>query len=392
MVVDALLDKAPKWLSARGETASVALMCQCALSRNFGDLPFPARCSEEERALVEERVVSVLDGLNLLTHGQYYALHELPAREVRFLAERRLITYDLMCAGGPRGVYVSDDQGLCIMTNGADHLCNRAMQPGLQLQEAWARLNLMDDTLSGMLDFVFNERLGFLTSELGNIGTGLKVGVLLHLPALTLADRILEFAERASGLGLQMGGAIAGPGKPSGAPRLESALTPDQLGGTVEPITDQALYNNLNGAVSGTLQEAVGDLFVLSSISTLGSPEEEIVFQVRHMAQEIVREEQAARALLLSDTMPRLEDQIGRAAGVAAGARLLEFEEGVSLLSSLRLGVELGVLPNHTLGQVNELLLAAQGAHIEVARGRSYDAITLNKARADLFRSTVAGN
>ncbi len=386
MVVDTLMDKLPAWVARRDPDAGVAILCHCTLARNLSDFPFPSRCTDDEKHAIENRVLGVLDRLNLLSAGRYYSLQELSSTEMRFLAERRLITYELLCAKGPRGVYIAEDQTLSIMVNAVDHLCVRVLESGLQLQEAWAHLNLMDDTLHGMLDFAFHERLGFLTASLNCVGTGLKAGVLLHLPALAMNNAIQHAIDSAAAQHLVLSGVRIGGGSDAGKTANDSFDNP--LGHD----TDEAMYSDMDGALRTAVTQTSGDLCLLVNRSTLGLSEAEIVFKTRHAASEIMAEEKAARDTLMQEGAKSLEDKAGRARGVAGNAHLMGFTEGIDLLSALRLGVDLGVTPELNLGQVDELLLASQGAHIEIHRGKKCDALALSMARADLFRSKVTGN
>ncbi len=386
MVASTLTDRLPGWLAGESPDGAEAVCCQCSLARNLSDFPFPARCTDDEKRAIEARITSVLDGLSLFSTGRYYSLPELSSREVRFLAERRLVTYELMCARGPRGVYVSEDQSLSIMVNGLEHLCLRAIKPGVQLQEAWAQLNLLDDTLRGMLDVAFDDRLGFLTCALNNVGTGLKSSALLHLPALAMANRIAERAELAAAHHLVLRGVRIG-GVEERPPRSVSLFD-----APLDHVSDEALYTDMEGALGSPVNETQGDLFLLVNRGTLGLSEEELVFQVRQAALDLITLEHEVRAVLLKDSPRALEDQSGRARGIAGGARLLSFSEGLGLLSSLRLGIGTGVLSGFALSRVNELLLASQGAHLEMAKGRKCDPLALSVERADLFRRIVAAS
>ena len=388
MDVDLLYDRTPAWFVETGPEAAVAVLSQCSLARNVADLPFPGRCSEEEKGAAEERIQGVLDHLDASMHGQYFSLAALDPYETRFLAERQLVTYGMMLARGARGVYVSEDQAMCIMVNGDDHLCARVLRSGLQLREAWAQTNAMDDVLSRVLDYAFDARLGYLTANLGAVGTGLKASVLLHLPGLAFANRIAEHVEHAAAQGLTLRGLRAG-----GLGGIAISGRQPELDIVVPGVgTDQSLYTDLDGALCGALSEAAGSLYLLSNQETLGVSEEEIVFHVAHVATETVDEEKAARQAFLKDSHRGLEDQICRAHGLASSARLMEFQEGLELLSSLRLGIDTGVLRGNTIEEVNRLLLASQGAHLGFTRGGACDALALNRERADIFRKTVTNN
>ncbi len=388
MLLDTLQDKLPAWFSdaESGPEGEMAVLSQCSLGRNLADFPFPAQCSNDEQQAVLDRVAGVLDNLNLLASGRFYRLKELDPEELRFLAERRFISHDVLLGNGQRGVYVSDDQCLSIMVNGEDHLCLRTMQAGQKIHEAWARLNLMDDTLSGVLDFAFNERLGFLTSSLRNLGTGLRASTLVHLPGLALEGRIVEQAEAAKQRHVLLQGVALGA--PPGAKEArESRKTAPPWEDKAAPGVNDALFSGRGGALCCSLKEARGDLFLLENQYSLGVSEDEVIFRLREAAQQILAEERRAQQRLLAESRCGVEDRVGRARGIAGGAHVLGFEEGIGLLSSIRLGIAAGLLPTKRVGVINELLLESQGAHLEMAAGRACTELDLNTRRADLFRS-----
>jgi len=64
------------------------------------------------------------------------------------------------------------------------------LRSGLQLEEAWDQINTVDDKLEAQLDFAFHPRFGYLTACPTNVGTGIRVSVMLHLPALVITRQI----------------------------------------------------------------------------------------------------------------------------------------------------------------------------------------------------------
>lgn len=399
MTVHSLFEAMPLWLAGDTPEADVAVLSVCTLSRNLADVPFPARCSETERAEVEARMVRTLDSLSLLSSGHYLSLQDLSQREVRLLAERKLITRELAAGAGPRGVYVDDDQTLSIMVNGADHIAVRAMVSGLQPQEAWARLNLLDDTLAGMLDFAFHETHGYLTADFEGLGTGLRVAVLLHLPAGTRVERKRFEApgDRIEVHGVRAGGRAllptvrssareqTKPGEALSAPETESGLVGPAM--AAQMMAEQAHYSDLSGAVAGPVKETLGDLYVVTHRGALGTSEEEQVYRVRKAAERIIREERATREAMMRESHWYLEDRVGRAKGLSAGVHLLTYSEALAILSSMRLGVGMNLVAGHGMQEMNEVLLTSQGAHLEMAKGRSFDMFELSRERAELFRT-----
>lgn len=369
-MLSALVAKIP-WLANTGPEPSAAVFSQCSVLRNLADFPFPGSSSQDEERAVEERILAVLDGVNLLSSGQYYSLSTIDPREACLLAERRLIPFDLLNARRHAGVYIADDQALSIAVNGANHLCINTLGPGLQPQTLYNRLNLLDDSLAGLLDYAFDPKLGYLNRSLAHLGTGLKGSVMLHLPALVMDNSLPALVHTLR----QRRQVLYG---------LKSSLTAQTI---QQPGLAEALYYDLTGLLYGDVNDTQGDLFLLTNQNTLGVSEEEILFHLRHSAVEIVGRENEARKGLTNSEHRRLEDRVARALGVARSARLLGFSEALALLSSIRLGVDTGLLKGYSLQWLNELLFASQSAHLRMKADREANEWALNIQRADLFRA-----
>jgi protein arginine kinase len=380
-----LRQQLPQWSSCEAPEGAIALFSHCSAGRNLADFPYPQRCSEDEKSAVEAHVIHALDSLASFTDGHYYSLTDLTSQEIRFLAERRLITYEMMTATGPRGVYIDADQSLSIMVNGLDHICIRVLLAGSQLPQAWKRLNSIDNALHEELGFSFHNRLGYLTSVLGNVGTGLKAGIVVHLPALTSLGQVSRWETHAAEQHVRLLGVTIGSPEDPHKPVEEVPAGQSDL--IVHSDIHQSLYSDMNGALSGSISEAQGDLYLLVNQSTLGVSEEELLFQVRQTVSEVIDAEKKCREELLSDKKSGIEDRVGRARGVAGGARVLGFAEAVNMLSSLRLGVATGVLPSLEMEDVNQLLTSSQGGHLELDSEYPCDELILNKKRASLFRA-----
>ena len=356
MRIAPLLKQAPMWQQeAAGSHSDLVILSDCNLGRNLSDFPFPGRCTLEERTAIESRIISVLDQLNLLASGSYFRLSELSLSETHLLAERQLITPAMTTPQPGQGVYIAQDQSLSIMVNDEDHCCIRVLASGLQLHDAWARASLMDDTLGGILDFSFSDHLGFLTQNLAHLGTGLRCTVLLHLPGCVYKNLLPELRLLAEEHGLTFSGVGIG------LPTTRKAVSPLPIGG-------QALYSNMDGFVPRDPHEAEGDLFQLSNRATLGRTEEEFLFQLKLCANEFITQEETVRKHMREEETEVLFDRVERARALALRARLIPFDESMALLSSLRLGVSLGLLSDVSLAALNGSLIQCQDAHVETHR------------------------
>lgn len=383
MTLDSILSMDPHWQTGtaapHGDTAILTL---CNLARNLPDMPFPALCNPDERSTVENRLLRVFDQLNLLSSGEYFSLVDLRSSEVQLLAERQLLTLNLTTPRKGQGVYIAHDQSLSILVNDEDHCCIRVLAAGLDLQSAWARASRIDDLLNSVLDFAFSPTLGFLTRNLGHLGTALKFSVLLHLPACAQEGALHEIHALTEPQNLDFSG--IGTGVPDLHPADKAELSERW------PVYSQALYNGMGGFMPRGLHETEGDLFQLRNRTTLGHTEEEIVFRLNQCAAEIVRKEGALRERLRESGAEELQDRVERAQALAARARLIPFEESFALLSSLRLGVSLGLVSGTTMADLNSSLIHSQGAHVEQQLPPGADVLddlNLKRMRARQFKA-----
>src|SRR4029077_3952416 len=110
----------------------------------------------------------------------YVDLDAAPEIDCQLLVERHLLRNPRAAAEGVRGAAVADNETVSIMVNEEDHLRIQVLRSGLQLEEAWEQINKIDDALESRLDFSFHPRFGYLTACPTNVGTGIRVSVMLH--------------------------------------------------------------------------------------------------------------------------------------------------------------------------------------------------------------------
>ena len=389
-MAEALCDKLAPWMAGNGPESGVVVCCLGNLTRNLADFPFPNTIGPEQEKAIADRIQAVLSHAGWFAKGRYYPLANTDIHEALCLAELRLLPVDLLDRRLNTGLYVSEDQSESLAINGMDHLCLGRIASGLQPENLWSHLNALDDVIADGIDYSFHERFGYLSSSLSNVGTGLKISVILHLPALGMQNALMPLMQfaRSNRLGLYglrptgivPRGAIRPPGEflRRSARRSQFVVPAENIG--------EAYYHDLSTTLYGTVSEAEGDLFLLCNQATLGTSEEEIVYNIRHVAQDLVARERAARDTLLQQERRRVEDRVMRALGIAQTARLLSLGEAVGLLSSMRLGLDVGMLTHISLAQLNDLLFTAQSAHLRMKLGHDCDEWTLNMERADLFR------
>lgn len=359
------------WLSASGENADVVISSRVRLARNLSGYPFLPKASRSQR---QEILAACRQRLERMTVGErvlWVDVHEASQLDRTLMVERHLISKEHARGVIPgaaaeeaesesprndaRGAAVSlPDESVSIMINEEDHLRLQALVSGLELSAAFRRINEVDDQLEDIagsppVHFAYSPRFGYLTCCPTNVGTGVRVSVMLHLPALKLTGEI-EKVKRA---------------------------TRDMS------IAVRGYY--------GEGSEAAGDLYQISNQTTLGKPESVILHDIeREIVPQIIGYERAARKSLLDKRRRTVEDKVFRSLGTLRHARLLTPEESISMLSDVRLGIVSGLIQGLSEQLVNQLILLTQPAHLQVLVGREMDQGQRREARADMVRAKLA--
>jgi protein arginine kinase len=188
MNLDDLTRTSGEWLRGTGPESDIVMCSRIRLARNLAEFSFINRANRNEKSQIESTVRSALDRCHAeLAYQDVYGLNPL---DRQFLVERQLISREHASADGPRGVAIGPRENISVMVNEEDHLRIQVMLSGLSLPEVWERINGLDDTLEEDLTYAFSPQLGYLTACPTNVGTGIRVGVMLHLPALVQTKQI----------------------------------------------------------------------------------------------------------------------------------------------------------------------------------------------------------
>ena len=188
--VDDLVRNSGEWLRGTGPESDIVISSRIRLARNLADFPFIRRCSEDDRIGIERTIRARMDSLNDLDEIRYIHLDGLSEVDRQFLVERQLISREIADADGSRAVAVHPSERYSVMINEEDHLRIQVMNSGLDLKSAWEQIDALDDKLESAILYAFHPTYGYLTACPTNVGTGLRVSVMLHLPALVITREI----------------------------------------------------------------------------------------------------------------------------------------------------------------------------------------------------------
>lgn len=350
MKIEQLARKPSPWLSGEGPMSDIVISSRIRLARNVAGYPFLNKSTEAQRAELAQKLQRHIDSDATGGEWSYTDVDQIDELDRQVLVERHLISRQHLDVRGSRGVSISEGESVAVMVNEEDHLRIQVLRSGLQLSEIWGEINQIDDNLNAKVEFAFHPQYGYLTACPTNVGTGIRVSVMLHLPALKLTGEIERVFNAARDMRLAVRGLFG----------------------------------------EGT--EATGDFFQVSNQVTLGRSEEEIIDSFKDLViPKIIDYEHKAREALVQEKTLALDDRVWRSYGTLMNARTISSDETMLHLSHLRMGINLGRIKDVDLSVVNELFLQTQPAHLQRVCGAKLNGEQRSAARADMIRRSLAG-
>ena len=332
------------WYVQSSENSDVVRSTRIRFARNLAQFKFNLEKQEE----IEKLENKIKDNLYSIGYGlKFLRLKDMDDITKMSLVEKNLISPEFVLKKEQLGsILINDDENICIMIGKDDHLTIQVFSSGLDLENTLNLAIEIDEKIGDVLGYAINKKYGYLTSSLGDIGTGLKASVMVHLPALAKTKNIRKVLEAISSFGMNIRG----------------------------------MYGENN--------QVQGDIYQISNKQTLGITEQEIVQNVKVIVQKIIEQERQARKLLAKDELD-LEDIIYRSYGILTNCRKISYEEARNLLSNIKLGTDLGILRELTDLKVQKLYLYIKPANLQKYLGEQYEAIERDIKRAEVIKQII---
>lgn len=329
------------WYLYGNENSDVVKNTKIKFSRNLSEFKFNLK-SKEEIENLENKIKE-----NLYNIG--YGLKFLKLQDMDEITKMSLVEKEVISSGFAikryGSILINDEENICIMIGGEDHLKIQVYSAGLELENTLNLAIELDKKIGELLGYAINKKYGYLTSSLSNIGTGLKASVRIHLPALAKTRNKRKVFDTIGDFGINI----------------------------------KEIY------------KGKGDIYQISNKQTLGISEKEIVRNLKVIVQTVIEQERQARKLLLQDEIT-LSDIIYRSYGILSNCQKISNEEAIELLSNIKLGVDLGILDKLTDVKVQKLYLYSKPANLQKFLGQKYEREELEIKRAEVIKQIIKEN
>ena len=340
-----------KWFDEANCASSNVVYSRVRLARNISGYRFPKSLEKEEDQELVSRVMGELSGLTDGERGDFTVreLAQIRDLERKALRERRILNAAVVEKKGAAALLMTEDEGASVIVNGDDHIRIQVLGAGLCLENLWAEADGLDDRINEKLEYAFDEKYGYLTSFLTNVGTGLRACAVLHLPMLSQVKKFQNIVSDMSRVGTSIRG----------------------------------LY--------GEGAENYGSLYEISNQRTLGQSEEEIIELVTKAAKQLNNQEQRVRQAGLDSDSKRLDrlDEIWKSYGVLKYARKITERDARIFLSLLMAGEADELVSFASPCSLYRLILGSKPANLRLGAQRPLETEELDCARAAYIRERL---
>ena len=332
------------WYLQSGKDSDVAISTRVRLARNLNEFKFNLNDKESINKLDEKiKELSWNIGYGL----KFFKLKDMDDITKMSLVEKNLISPEFALNKNEIGsILINDEENICIMINVEDHLRIQVFSSGLDIENSLNLAKELDEKIGSYLNYAMNKDYGYLTSCPTNVGTGLRVSVMLHLPALRKTKNIQNVLEAITNFGV-----------------------------------------NIRG-IYGENSKSSSDMFQISNKQTLWLSEEDIARNIKIICEKVIEQERVARKFLTKYNI-ELEDKVYRSFGILKNCRKISGEETRELLSIIKLGTDLGIIDEMTDLKVLKLYLYTKSANLQKYLGQQYEAIERDLKRAEVIKQII---
>ncbi|MDD3303512.1 MAG: protein arginine kinase [Clostridia bacterium] len=329
------------WFNNISKDSDVVISSRVRFARSIEGYKFPHMLNSKELNMVINLIDKAID------KDEYHLFKMRDIDEVtqNSLKEQHLISKEFV--GNNDGAIVSnEDNTIVVMVNEEDHLRIQSFESGFNIDKCYENIARFTDALSEKVKFAKSDKYGYLISCPTNIGSAMRVSVMMHLPALAKAKLLNKLFDQAMEIGISVRG----------------------------------LY--------GENSDGTGNIFQISNQKTLGVSDEDIMYNIKLVVTSIIEQERKAREILLKSNIA-LEDSIYRAYGILKNARTIEEEEALDLLSKVRLGVSAKVIPHIPLEQIQSLMVDIEPNTLKTILKEEFNKEEENNKRAEYIRKEL---
>lgn len=328
------------WYQKIAKDSDVVVSTRIRYARNISGYSFTNLLKKEEL----EQIINIVTKYIDKEKYQIFNMKNMDLITQDSLREKYYISKELV-GNKNSAIVMNQDNSLVCMINEEDHLRIQSFEAGFEIENCYRRLKEFSDELEKYISFSQSEKYGYLTSCPTNVGSAMRVSMMLHLPGLKKTGTLSQVLEQVSSMGFSVRG------------------------------------------VYGENSDTIGNMYQISNRKTLGVTDQEILDSLKMIIISVIEAERKAREVLKNNIS--FEDEIYRSYGILKNARKLNLKEAMKLLSNVRVGVSMGFFKDITLDKVQALMIEIQSNTLKLLLKEDFDDVEEPILRARYIRKEL---
>ena len=287
------------WYELPGKDIDVVLSSKVTIVRNIKGFAFPAKMSDADR----ENAMGMIRQAGGNMGFNFIRCEEMDDAAKEDIFNQYYCKYDFVNSDSKTAFLLGKKEGLGVLLGDKEHISIVSFTSGDDVTAAYKAAEEVAENFEKEMEIAYSDKLGFLTSDIRYIGTGLTISFLVCLPGIEKTSGALAILSKR-------------------AEKYDWQIRPIlQCDGNKEP-----------------------GMFEIKSIATLGVSESDMVTRAQKVIADAVKLERSCRSNIYKKKTLIVEDQFYRSYALLRYARRIEASEVILLLSWLRMG----------LGRINE--------------------------------------
>ena len=340
-----------KWYEKNGPEGDVVISTRIRFARNLAKFPFPCKLKNDQRKEIIKLIKNAVNSDELSSNYKnlkFLDFNDLDELSKLSLLEKHIVSPDFISGSNEKGLIVSDDDSISIMINEEDHLRIQVFSSGFDLENTFNLAKEIDEKFDENFNIAKSQKYGYLTACPTNVGTGLRVSVMVHLPALAKTGNLRKMFDVIGKFGV-----------------------------------------NIRG-IHGEQSKSQGYIYQISNKQTIGLSEETIMKNLKVIIEKVIDNEREARKILAKNQV-ELEDEVYRSFGILKFCKKISGEEMAKLLSDVKLGTDLGIIKETDDTKVLKLYLYSKSGNLQKYVGQKLETYDRDIKRAEIIKQIIKG-
>lgn len=319
------------WYALTGPDSDVVLSTRIRLARNLANFPFPKKLQGNDAQRIQSIVFDAVNQFSDSDQFQAISVDKLDSLGSSILQERGVLESS---SGENIGIIMRLDGRISCTVNSVDHVRIAAFSSGLDFEKVYALCRTVDDDLQKHIQFAASYDFGYLTSSVFDAGSGMKISFRLHLPSLSIQQKIASVASDLFKKGIQFTACF-------GAGGLDIASS------------------------GGGVGSSLGSCYQLSGFNSFTGTEVDQAAVIVSAVKQLAELERKARAECKEKSATDIRNSIYRSYALAKFSKFIPLREAIDIISNIKWGKSLDLLSGIDDASLHALLYRVQSAHLE---------------------------